>query len=112
MIAPVVALKRRPGGSDPEVMPNVSGAVPPLGFRLAVYAVPTVPPGGVPASVGSGFTVIATVLALGVPVTAAFNVTERGVAIPAGAVYTTVAPVVFERLPQAEPEEHALPVSE
>ena len=62
VMAPVVALKLRPGGSDPEAMLRVSGAVPPAGFKLAVYATPTVPAGGVPASVGSGLTVIVTEL--------------------------------------------------
>jgi hypothetical protein len=111
VIAPVVALNVKPGGIDPAVITKVKGAVPPAGLKLPVYGTPTVPVGGTLASVGSGFTVIVAVAELFVPVTAAVNVTIICDVIPAGAVYTTVAPVVFERLPHGAPDPHVPPAS-
>ena len=107
MIAPVVALNVKPGGRVPAEITNVRGAVPPAGLKLPVYGTPTVPVAGMLASVGSGFTVMVAVAELFVPVTAAVNVTMICDVIPAGAVYTTVAPVVFDRLPHAVPDPHA-----
>jgi hypothetical protein len=63
--------------------------------------------GGTLAKVGSGFTVIVAVAELLVPFTAAVNVTVICDVIPAGAVYTTVRPVVFDRLPHDTPDPHA-----
>jgi hypothetical protein len=55
--------------------------------------------------------VIVAVAELFVPVTAAVNVTIICDVIPAGAVYTTVAPVVFDRLPHGAPDPHEPPES-
>jgi hypothetical protein len=106
VIAPVVELTVKPGGIAP-VITKVKGAVPPAGLKLPVYATPTVPVGGTLASVGSGFTVIVAVAKLFVPATSAVNVTIICDVIPAGAVYTTVKPVVFDKLPHALPDPHA-----
>jgi len=42
VIAPVEGFKLRPGGSDPETIEYVKGAVPPITDSMALYAVPTV----------------------------------------------------------------------
>ena len=52
---------------------------------------------------------IVAVAELFVPVTAAVNVTIICVVMPAGAVYTTVVLVVFDKLPHDDPQ--ALPAS-
>ena len=47
-MTPVVALSVRPVGSAPDVTLNVYGAVPPVACSMVLYAVPTVPAGGLP----------------------------------------------------------------
>jgi hypothetical protein len=43
-ITPVEAARFRPGGSEPEMMLQVYGVVPPVACSVAEYAVPIVPP--------------------------------------------------------------------
>jgi hypothetical protein len=102
-ITPVDALKVSPAGSDPLTMLVVSGAVPPAETIVVLYATPTIPSGGTPLRVGSGFTVILTVSWFFVFGIAATRVSCMGAVIPDGAVYVTAAPVVAERVPQAAP---------
>jgi hypothetical protein len=86
VMAPVVALNVKPGGSDPAAITNVNGAVPPAGLKLPMYGTPTVAVAGTLASVGSGFTVMVAVAELFVPATSAVKVTIIWDVIPAGAV--------------------------
>src|ERR1035438_5903201 len=41
VIAPVPAIRFRPGGSGPPVMENVKGVVPPVATSMELYATPT-----------------------------------------------------------------------
>ena len=44
VIVPLVALNVRPAGSEPAVIDQWYGGVPPTAFKLAEYAVPIAPP--------------------------------------------------------------------
>jgi hypothetical protein len=80
------ALKLKPAGSEPLATLHFSGAVPPAAVNVVVYGVPTVPTGGVPVIVGSGLTVMLTVLEFFVPVTPAVKVNCNCEVIFEGAV--------------------------
>lgn len=59
--SPVVALNESPGGNVPSATHVFSGDVPPADTIIVEYVDPTIPAGGVPVIVGSGFTVMFTV---------------------------------------------------
>ena len=63
-----------------------NGEVPPADTIIVEYVEPTIPAGGAPVIVGSGFTVIFTVSWLFVCGIAAIRVTCIGDVIPGGAV--------------------------
>ncbi len=86
MIAPVAALNVKPAGRVPLARLRVFVPVPPDVVNVALYAIPTVPLGVAPLITGAGFTVIATVLALCVPLIAACSVTVMDAVSGAGAV--------------------------
>ena len=85
-ITPVDALNVSPAGSDPLTMLVVRGAVPPAETIVVLYATPTIPSGGAPLRVGSGFTVILTVSWFFVFGIEATRVNCMGAVIPDGAV--------------------------
>ena len=59
--SPVVAFIECPGGCVPPATHVFSGDVPPADTIIVEYADPTIPAGGAPVIVGSGFTVMFTI---------------------------------------------------
>ena len=73
VMAPVLPFRVKPTGSDPEVMVNVYGLVPPDSLSVPLYAVPAVATKEVVVMAGSGATLICSV--------AIFVVSETEVAV-------------------------------
>lgn len=82
VIAPVVALRVRPGGSEPDATENLYGKVPPVAMTVEEYGTPTSPvvPGGQATVRGAGEMVMPQLLVVAVvpfPESVTFMVKEK-----------------------------------
>jgi hypothetical protein len=100
VMAPVLLFRVNPAGSDPEVMENVYGLVPPDSLSVPLYAVPAVAAREVVVMAGSGATLICNVAIFVVSVTeVAVTVAVNAVVTLAGALYVAELVVALASVP-------------